>query len=179
MKLYRAKVAQIAHEVVEVLVKDNDIEIAPEHRGEAEKDLVAIMEEFLRRDNDFRNLVRDDMASRNIPYDQYGSVRKQLAEQTGQPLGEDVERFLCRQFIENMMISQFVDEVYEDDKVIYRKVMGVLRSHDVDEREIREEAITKIKNVKEGTVEYEIALQNAMRDVKKRRGLLGPERNPS
>ena len=38
----------------------------------------------------------------------------------------------------NMMISRFVEEVYAEDKVMYRKVMAVLRSHDVDEREIRE-----------------------------------------
>jgi hypothetical protein len=175
VKLYRAKVPFIAHDIVDLLVREGDIEIQPDKRGEVEQDLVAIMEEFLRRDNDFRNLVRDDMSRRSIPYDQYGSIRKQLSEGSGHPIGDDVDRFLCRQFIENMLISKFVDEVFSDDKVMYRKVMGVLRSHDVDEREIREEAISKIKNVKEGTVDYEIALQNAMRDVKKRRGLLGPD----
>jgi hypothetical protein len=172
MKLYRSKIPVIANEVYELLIRDGDVEIAPENRAEAEKDLVAIMEEFVRRDMDFRNLIRDHMADRNIPFDQYGQVRKTVSEETGHPLGEDVERFLCRQFLENMMISRFVAEVFEEDKVIYRKVMGVLRSHDVDEREIREEAQSKIKNVREGTVDYEIALQAAMRDVKKRRGLL-------
>ena len=51
--------------------------------------------------------------------------------------------------------------------------MEVLRGHDVDEQEIRAEALTKVKNVREGTVDYEIALQNAVKDVKKRRWLLG------
>ena len=175
MKLYRAKIPAIAREVLEVLASENDIEIQPENRPEAEKDLVAIMEEFLRRDNDFREAVRDYMAARNIPYDQYGQTRKQLAEQQDHPLGDDVERFLCRQFIENMLISPNIDEVFEEDKVMYKKVMGVLRSHDVDERAIREEAESKIKNVKEGTVDYEIALQNAMREVKKRKGLFGEQ----
>jgi hypothetical protein len=172
MKLYRNKIPTIAHEVLEMLVAENMAEIAPENREEAEKDLQAIMEEFLRRDNDFRNQVRDHMAARNIPFDQYGSTRKQLSEQSEHPQGEDVERFLCRQFIENMMISPYVDEVYEEDRVIYKKVMALLRTHDVDEREIREAAVGRIKNIKEGTVDYELALQNAMRDEKKRRGLL-------
>jgi hypothetical protein len=179
MKLYRTKIPLIAREILDTLSREGDIELQPEKKEEAEKDLVAIMEEFLRRDNDFRERIRDHMAARNIPYDQYGQVRKQLAEAMDHPSGEDVERFLVRQFIENMLISPHVDEVYEEDKVIYKKIMGVIRSHDVDEREIREEAIGKIKNVKEGTVEYEIALQNAIRDVKKRRGLLGAERGES
>lgn len=172
MKLYRTKVPTIAHDILEALVNDHDIEISPEHRPEAERDLAAIMEDYLRRDNDFRNEVRDHMARRSIPYDQRGQISKTLSENTGHPMGEDVERFLARQFCESLMISPHVDEVFEEDKVIYRKVMGVLRSHDVDERGIREEAEQKIKNVKEGTVDYEIALQNAMRDVKKRRGLM-------
>ena len=70
------------------------------------------------------------------------------------------------------VISPNIDEVYEEDRVIHKKVMEVLRSHDVDEREIREEAMAKIKNVAEGTVDYEIALQNAVKAVKKRRGLI-------
>ncbi|MBW2255198.1 MAG: DUF507 family protein [Deltaproteobacteria bacterium] len=82
-----------------------------------------------------------------------------------------MERFLTRQFIENMMISPNVEEVFTEDRLMHRKIIGILRLHHVDEREIREEAITKIKNVHEGTVDYEIALQDAMREVRKRRGL--------
>ena len=70
------------------------------------------------------------------------------------------------------MITPNVEEVYEEDRVIYKRLMEVVKGHDVDEEEIREEARTKIKNVSEGTVDYEIAMRNAVRDVKKRRGLI-------
>lgn len=172
MKLYRAKIPTIAKDVIERLVTEGDVEIAGEARPEAEADLVAIMEEFIRRDFDFRNRVRDEMAKRKIPFDQYGRVRSKVSEETDHPTGDDVDRFLCRQFIENLMISRFVEEVFADDEEMYPKVMEVIRGHDVDEREIRAEAADKIKNVREGTVDYEIALRDAMRDVKKRRGLL-------
>ena len=162
MKLYRAKIPEIASEVIERLSADGDIEVLPERREEAERDLIAIMEEFRRQDFALRDRIRDYMA---VP-------KKRLAEEMDHPIGDDIERFLCRQFIENMMITPNIEEVYEEDQVIHRKVMEVLRSHDVDEREIREEAVTKIKNVQEGTVDYEIALQKAVKDVKKRRGLI-------
>jgi hypothetical protein len=42
----------------------------------------------------------------------------------------------------------------------------------VDEREIREVAADKVKNIREGTVDYEIALRGAVLDEKKRRGLV-------
>lgn len=172
MKLYRAKIPTIAHAVIERLASEGDIEVLPENREEAEKDLVAIMEEFRRRDMALRNRIKDEMADRRLPYDKYGMVRKQLSEETNHPLGDDVERFLARQFIENLMISPFIDEVYEEDRVLYKKALEALKEHDVDERAIREEAVEKIKNVREGTVDYELALQAAVTEVKKRRGLI-------
>lgn len=172
MKLYRAKIPVIAASVIDTLVTNGDIEVAHENKPEAEQDLVAIMENFSRRDAAFRGRVKDHMAEQRIPYDQYGRTRSRLAEEMNHPVGDDIERFLARQFVENMMISNFVDEVYEEDRILYRKIVDVLRSHHVDEQSIRDEAASKVKNVREGTVDYEIALQNAVRDVKKRRGLL-------
>jgi hypothetical protein len=112
------------------------------------------------------------MSAQNIPYSDFGRTRKRLADELGHPLGDDVERFLCRQFIENMMISPNIDEVFEEDRTIYKKVMEVLKANDVDENEIREEALARMKNVPEGTVDYELQLQEQMKQVKKRRGLI-------
>lgn len=172
MKLYRSKIPQVATDCFEVLITDGDVEVLPENRTEAEADLVAIMEEFRRRDFSFRDSVKDQMHDRGIPYNDYGKTRSKMADEEGHPVGDDVERFLCRQFVECLMISRFVEEVYAEDRTIYKKLMDVLRSHDVDESAIRQEAADKIKNVREGTVEWEIALQAAVRDVKKRKGLI-------
>jgi hypothetical protein len=172
MKLYRAKIPTIAKAVLERLSTEGDIELQPEKREEAEKDLAAIMDEYLRRDNEVRERIRDQMAAENIPYSEYGRTRKKLAEEIGHPLGDDIERFLCRQIIENLLISPNIDEVFEEDRVLYKKVMEVLKANDVDEAEIREEATSRIKNVQEGTVDYEIAIQEQVRQVKKRRGLI-------
>lgn len=172
MKLYRAKIAEIAEETIRTLVRDGDIEVAAERMEEAQKDLVAIMDEYLRRDALFRNRVRDYMAHRSIPFDEFGRVRTKMAEEMDMPLTDDVERFLARQFNENMLITPHVDEVFTDDRTLYKKILGIILHHDVDEESIRAEAAGRIKNAAEGTVEYELALNEAVREVKKRRGLL-------
>lgn len=172
MKLYRAKVPVVAHQAIAALCENDDIEVAPENREEAEKDLVAIMEDFLRRDYELRELIKDHMADEGLAYNRYGKVRARFCEERGHPVGEDVERYLVRQFVENLMISPFIEEVFAEDAAIYKKLMEVMRSHDVDEDAIREEARGKIKNLAEGTVEYEIAMQHAVRDVKQRHGLI-------
>ena len=172
MKLYRAKVEVIAAETIKTLIENGDIEVEHEKREEAEKDLIAIMEEFLRRDSQMRTRVKDIMQRKNLPYGDYGRVRKQVMERNSHPQGDDIERFLARQFVECLMITNHVDEVYAEDEELYKRVRDILRDHDVDEEKLREEAAAKVKNVREGTVEYEIALQGALREVKKRHGLI-------
>jgi hypothetical protein len=172
MKLYRVKIAPIAHEVIRTLTEAQLIEVDPEKRQDAELDLVAIMEEYLRRDSALREAVRENMSAHNIPYEQYGKVRSKMAEEWGHPTGDDVERFLSRQMVENFMISHFVTEVFADDKEIFKKILQILVQNDVDEGALRAEAQERIQNIPEGTVDYELALNRAMKEVKKRHGLL-------
>ena len=94
MKLYRAKVPQIAKEVVDRLVAEQCIEVKVENREEAERDLAAIMDEYLRRDSELREQIRDHMADQHIQYSEYGRTRTKIADELGHPLGDDVERFL-------------------------------------------------------------------------------------
>lgn len=172
MRLYRTKVPTIAKDVIDTLNNDGDIEVMGENKPEAEQDLIAIMDEYLKRDAAFRNQVRDYMDRRKLPYGEYGRARKALAEEIKHPLNDDVERYLARQFVEVMMYSRFVEEIYTEDRDLYKKCIAILRNHHVDEREIREAAKGRIKNEKEGTLEFEIAMEKAVRDEKIARGLL-------
>ncbi len=174
MRLYRARIPAIAQQVIEVLRSDDSLEILPTNREEAQRDLEAILENFMVRDGDLRTAVKDYMANHSIPYERFGRVRGQIAEQWGHPLGDDVERWLARQFIEQFMMSNFVEEVWAEDKHLYKIIVDTLRGFTVDEAALREEAKGRIKNVREGTVDYELALQRAVREVKKRHGLLAP-----
>lgn len=172
MKLYHTKIPLIAAEVIATLSKEGLLDLSAEYRPEAEQDLVAVMEEYLRRDRALRESVREYMHERSIPYGRYGRIRSKMADSWGHPLSDDVERFLARQFVENFMMSRFIEEVYGTDEELYKLVIGVIRGFHVDESALRDEARGKVKNLKEGTVEYEIALQQALREVKKRHGLL-------
>jgi hypothetical protein len=172
MKLYRARVPAIAHAVLERLVNEGDVEIDAENRSEAEQDLVAIMEMYLKRDQDLREAVREEMERRGISYDQYGKTRSDVAEGWGHPVGDDIDRFLARQFIENFMISRWISEVFAEDKDIYKKILDVLKANDVDERALRAEAEERIKNIPENSVERQEALNRALKEVRKRHGLV-------
>ena len=172
MKIYRNKIPEIANHIISSLANEGQIEVSAANRTEAEQDIVSILEEYLRRDNELREVVKERMSRGGIGYDQYGRIRSRLAEEWNHPIGEDVPKYLARQFVENFMISRFIDEVYADDGPLWRRTLDLLRTNDVDERALREEARSLIKNAAEGTVEYELAFQQAMRDVRKRKGLI-------
>lgn len=172
MRLYRARIPLVAHAVIERLANEGDLDVAMENRAEAEKDLVAIMETFLQRDLELRDAVKDTMSRRAIPYDQYSKVRSEIAEAWGHPTGDSVPKFLTRQFVEAFMISRFIDEVYSDDDALFKKTLDTLKGFDVDEKALREEAREKVKNVTEGTVDFEIAFAQALKEVKRRHGLI-------
>tara|TARA_R110001583_G_scaffold12612_7_gene55832 strand:- start:11181 stop:11705 length:525 start_codon:yes stop_codon:yes gene_type:complete len=172
MKLYLANVSAISLKVIETLVNDGSIEVLPVGRQEAARDLSAIMEEFLRREREITRETKDMMSRIKLPYDEFGSQKSKLSKRKKHPSGGDIEKFLSRQFIESFMISNFVDEVYATDDYMYKKMLTILRDFHVDENEVREEAMSRITNISKGTVEYEIALQSAIREVKQKRGLI-------
>lgn len=172
MKLYRSRVPAIAHGVLDRLVNEGDVEVGAEARSEAEQDLVAIMESYLKRDQELRESVRSEMERKNVPYDQYNRTRGDVASSWGHPTGNEVEKFLSRQFLENFMMSPNVAEVFGDDKEMFRKIIDTIKKFDVDENALRAEAEERIKNVAEGSVERQDALNRALREVRKKHGLL-------
>jgi len=177
MKLYLARVPTIASQIVESLIFDGSIEVIASNRFEAENDLSAIMEEFLRREKQIMRETKDTMSAFEIPYDRFSSQRSKLCKKKNHPTGKDIEKYLARQFIESFMISNFVDEVYATDEDMYKKILSILRSFHVDEAALREEAKSKITNITEGTVEYEMALRQAIVEVKRKKGLLSKRKN--
>jgi uncharacterized protein len=70
------------------------------------------------------------------------------------------------------MHSQFVEEIYSEDHELKRKMREVLRRHTEIERDIDEETRAKIKNLQEGTQNWEIEYTRALEQVKRRRGLI-------
>jgi hypothetical protein len=176
MKLYRTKISEIANGVIRKLNDDGHIEVSPDNRLESEMDLVAIMEEYLKRDRMLRETVRERMAALSIPYDAYPKIRRQLATEWNHPVGQNVERYLSNQFIESFFLSKFVDEVYSENRSIRNIILEILESFNVDEGELRDEAREQVKNIPENTVEYEIRFNQALRDVRVRHGLI--EKSP-
>ena len=172
MKLYKARVQDISTKVVKIFNDDGSIEVSTQNFHEVVQDLSAIMLEFLRRDSQITKETKDRMNKSSVSFDQFGKQRSKLAKREKHPIGNDVEKYLSRQFIESFMMSKFVDEVYAEDSYLYKTIIKILETYHVNEEEIREEAKLLIKNIKQGTVEYEMSLSDSIRAVKRKKGLI-------
>ena len=63
MKLYRTKIPVVAKETIDTLCEEGDIEVEAGNREEAEQDLVAIMEEFMRHFSSIRSKTTCQIAA--------------------------------------------------------------------------------------------------------------------
>lgn len=172
MKLYKGKILVIAQEVVLSLTEKEMIEVLPEKRSEAEDDLKSIMTDYLRRERQLRSEIKDHMAEWKIPYDRMGEILREKSKEANHPLGDKIMPYLANQFLQMFMNSPSVEEVFSEDSEMKAEIFAVLKKHNIDERELREEAISKLKNLNEDSMEFQIQFPKALQEVRRKRGLL-------
>ncbi|UCD84448.1 MAG: DUF507 family protein [Deltaproteobacteria bacterium] len=172
MKLYPKKFDQIATEIVDLLIKDGDIEVETPNREEVAQDIVAVMNEYLQTDSRLNEEVSDLMARKGIPATEFGRVKKILMEEKGIKTGDEGIEWAIDQILQSFMIGSHVEEVYTEDRFMKSKIFSIFQKHfDIDD-ELDKEARSKLKNLKEGTADWDIEYKKAFRQALKRRGLI-------
>jgi hypothetical protein len=171
VRIYRSQVPRLAEEIVTTLMGEDDIEVVPDNVTETVQDVRAIMDEHGRQEAKIVREVRDYMHERQITYDQFGKIKGQLCEEHNHPTGDDGVRWIIGQIIESFLMSNHVEEVYAEDFLMRRKMMLIFRRILIDEADLDREARTKIRNVREGTAEWEFEYKKALDDIRKKRGL--------
>jgi hypothetical protein len=169
VKLYTGKIPTIAEEVVRTLTQDGDIEVSDAH--EAQLDIEAILKEYVRLDRELTDKAKDLMEQRNLPYGQFGKIKRTLAEERQFALGEEATAWMGNQILESFMASAHVDEVFSDDVILRKKVRDILRKHMMVDEELDEEVRRRIKNLEEGTQAWDLEYARAMEQIKRKHGL--------
>jgi uncharacterized protein len=169
MKLFSGKIGIIAAEITTLLIDEKDIET--ESPAEVELDVEAVLKEYLRTDRDLTERAKDMCEQRGLPFSAYLKVKKQLADQRGFVVGDEAADYIMEQIIRSFMHSQFVEEIFSEDHELKRKMRVVIKRHTDIEDEIDEEVRNKIKNLTEGTRDWEIEYGKVLANVKRRKGL--------
>jgi len=172
MRLYRSQIPRLAEDIIETLSLDGDIVVDNQTRSEAEQDIRAILEEYLRQENRVVQETRELMERGQITYDQFGRIKGRIADERGHPTGDDGIKWIAGQILENFMISNHIDEVFGEDKVMRKTLMRIFRQHLIEEAELDREVRGRLKNIRPGSDKWDIEYRRVLDDIRRKRGLI-------
>ena len=172
MRLYRSQIPRLAEDLVGTPVLEGDIVVENDDRADAEADLRAIMEEYLKQESRVVQLTREFMEDNQVTYDQFGRIKARFADERGHPTGDDGIKWIAGQVLENFMISRFIAEVFGEDRKMRRTMMRIFRKHLIDEADLDREVRGKLKNLRPGTEKWDIEYRRVMDEVRRKRGLV-------
>jgi hypothetical protein len=169
MRLYSGKIPSVGTEIVKALVEAGDIEV--EDRAEAEMDVQAVLKEYIRVDREITEKAKDILQKKNLPYEQFGKIKRALAGEKSFGLGEDGLEWMTTQMLESFMQSPHIAEIFSDDSTMRKRMADVLKKHMQVDDELDEEVRRRIKNLQEGTSTWEVEYGKVLDQIKRNRGL--------
>ena len=172
MRLYPKPIPAISRDTIQVLVRDEDIEVEAMRIADAEMDLSAIMREYLTNEERVNQATREALERRGYDSSKFNQVKREIADVRGFKMGDEGLEYVIDQMIEFLLISRNVEEVFAADNVIRQKVFAVMKKHlDVDE-EIDREARARLKHLQEGTSAFDIEYNKTVEQIRRARGLI-------
>ena len=166
MRLYRGQIPTIAEEMTQSLIKEGHIEVLPEYVVEVNLDIEASLKEYNRRDRQLLERAKDMVSARNLDYSHTGRIRQTLADREKFGIGDKAYEYVIRQHIEVLMHSRNVEEIYAEDKDLRLTMRNVLRRYAGTDRDLDRQVRARIKNLQEGTTNWEVEYERVMGDLR-------------
>jgi hypothetical protein len=169
MRLYSGKVSPIATEIVRTLLASKDIEA--ENPKEVESDVVAVLNQYLTDERDVNERAKELLERTGKPQTEYQRLRSLAAEEKKIKLGDEALDYLLDQVVEMLMHSSNVDEVYAADVELRRKMAPIFKKHMAIDASVDAEVRAQMRQLREGTREWEVEYARVIEQVRRRKGL--------
>jgi hypothetical protein len=172
MRLYRKIIPKIAREVVRTLHSKGDVEVEDGRMDEAELDLAAVMVEYMNEEERIVTEAKETMARRGLSYDRFAQVKKSLSEARGFKLGDEGIDHTLNQMLEALFASKNIAEVYAADNDLRKFMKEVIDKYTAVDDDLDREARNRLKNLREGTPEWDIEYPRVVAHLKRQKGLI-------
>lgn len=169
MRLYRGKVEVIAEETIRALREAEFIEL--ENENEAKLDIEAVLKEYLRLDREIVDDAKNRMETRGLGYSQLGKVKNQVSKERGFPGQDETLPYLLDQIMNILFHSANVAEIFAEDVELRKALTPILKKHMEVDSDLDREVRSKIKNLQEGTSDFDVEYAKVMEQIKHKRGL--------
>lgn len=170
MRIYKERIGPISQTVVDTLIKEELIEVLPEMRGEVELDVASVLKEYRRTDYELTEKAKDIVANRGLDYSFMYKIKNKLAGEKHFKLGDDAIDWICNQVVELLLQSRNVEEVFGEDNELRRAMAPIMRKELGVDAKLDEEVRKRIKNLDQGTSNYEIEYQKTLERVRAAKG---------
>ena len=169
MRLYRGKIETIAEDVIRTLKEQGSIEL--ESELEARQDIESVLKEFLRLEREIVDDAKNRMEVRGLGYSQLGKVRSQVSKERGAPSQDETLPYLLDQIMHLLFHSANIAEIFAEDVELRKAITPILRKHMEVDSDLDREVRSKIRNLTEGTTDFDVEYARVMEQIKHKRGL--------
>ena len=171
MRLYRKIIPKMSKEIISTLKNEGDVEIDDQKLEEAELDVAAILVEYCNAEDRLNQETKDTLTRRGLSAERFAQVKKGLAEARSHKTGEEGAEFVINQMLETLMHSRNIEEVFAEDHEMRKKITDAMRKYLGIDEEIDREARSRLKNLREGTGEWDIEYERIVGQLKRAKGL--------
>lgn len=167
MWLTRARLPALATGIVKSLVDPELIET--DARDGVQADILAVLEQYLRDEQDISTRARDIAAKRGAAPTDASRIKKELARQQGVGVGDEAIDYLLSQLLEMLMHSGSVEEIFAQDHELKLAMRAPLRKEEAAAEQVEEVVRKRLKHVEEGSSQWEVEYQRLREEVTRRR----------
>jgi hypothetical protein len=171
MALYRKVIPKIARDIIRTLCSQEAIEVEESRMSEAELDLAAVMVGHLNAEEEISRQAAETLARLNMPKERFAQMKLRFAEKSGIKIGDDGIEYLLGQLLEALFASKNIDEIFSEDIELRRIIKECMAKSLKISDEVEQEARGRLKNIQEGTPEWDIEYPRMIAQVKRQKGL--------
>jgi len=165
-------IPSIAQDILRALSKEGDIEIKENRMDEAILDVSKVFRDYLQEEEDLNQEAMIFIQNNNLASRDFATVKAKLAEEKGFDYGDGAIEMLLADVVDALLKSNNIEEVYEDNNTLINKMHEVVKKYlDVDDM-LDKEAREQLKNLEEGTLEWDIAYKKAIHELKRKKNLV-------
>ena len=172
MRLYRKIIPKIAKDSIKSLSAAGLIEIEPSKVEEAELDMAGVMVEYLDTDERLTEQARELLSRRGLGADRFAQAKKTLADAKRFKIGEEGFDYILTQLVEALLASKNVEEVFGEDVELRKGLKEAIGKYASIPEELDKEARQRLKNLREGSPEWEIEYPRVIAQIKRQKGLI-------
>ncbi len=173
MKIYRRVIPKIAKDIVRSLLAARSIEVEDGHRDEAELDIAAVLVEYLNEVDKLKTDAQEAIERHHLPAEMLGRIKRTMAQTRKVVVGDGALEYVLDRILEALFSSKHIEEVFAEDHELRKAVQIAVQKYLGVDEELDREVRGRLKNLREGTSEWEVEYGRLIEQMRGTKGAIG------